>query len=142
MDPETGRIYARPGMSDGCEYIDMVTGEHLPHRGFYTRELDEIRVGDPAEYGRIMNGIFAKIPSVWHYSWADLSRKIRNFRDFWDKQWQVLYQSPPQPRFPDVVTDFDVDVKAEQLRVQGGEHGKAETFQLDLEAPSSMKGWV
>jgi hypothetical protein len=23
---------------------------------------------------------------------------VKNFRDFWDKQWQVLYQTPPTPR--------------------------------------------
>jgi ADP-heptose:LPS heptosyltransferase/glycosyltransferase involved in cell wall biosynthesis len=140
MDPKTGRFYAKPGMSDGCEYIDMVSGEHLPHRGFYNNELEELRRVDPTEYGRRMNAIFDKLPSVWHYSWADLPRKVRNFRDFWDKQWQVLYQTQPQPRFPNVVTDFDVDVAAEQLRQAGGEHGPAPTFKLTKGQPKVMDG--
>ena len=142
MDPQTGRIYAKPGMSDGCEYIDMITGQHLSHRGFYTQELDSLRQSDPDGYGHAMNEIFSKMPSVWHYSWADLPRKIRNFRDFWDKQWQVLYQSPPQPRFHDVVTDEDIIKKAEELRLRGGEHSEAPTFQLTLTPPLSMKDWV
>ncbi len=142
MDPQTGRFYAKPGMSDGCEMIDIVTGEHLPHRGFYTGELEQLRREDPEEYGRKMNETFAKLPSVWHYSWADLQRKVKNFRDFWDKQWQVLYQTPAKPRFPDVVTDEDVVKKAAELLERGGEHGSSPTFILDIEPPDSMKGWV
>jgi glycosyltransferase involved in cell wall biosynthesis/ADP-heptose:LPS heptosyltransferase len=142
IDEKTGRIYARKGMSDGCEMIDMVTGEHLPHRGFYSKELDDLRVKNPAEYGRAMNAVFTKLPSVWHYSWADLPRKVRNFRDFWDKQWQVLYQSPAEPRFTDVVSEEDVQRKAEELRARGGEHGPAQTFPIDRDPPAIMKGWV
>ena len=142
VDPKTGRIYAKEGMSDGCEMIDMVTGQNLPHRGFYSSELEKLRVGDPHEYGRQMNAIFDRLPSVWHYSWADLKRKVRNFRDFWDQQWRVLYQTPPKPRFPDVVTDEQVDQKALELFFQGGEHGMAATFELDGEPPAVMKGWM
>lgn len=142
IDPATGRVFAKKGMSDGCEMIDMVTGDHLPHRGFYSKELDEVRVRNPAEYGRTMNDVFGRLPSVWHYSWADLPRKVRNFRDFWDRQWQVLYQSPAEPRFPDVVTEEDVQRKAAELKERGGEHGRAATFQIDREPPQIMKGWI
>lgn len=141
IDPKTGRIFARRGMSDGCELIDMVTGEHVKHRGFYSKDLEALRTGDPSRYGDTMNGLYEKLPSVWHYSWADLPRKIRNFRDFWDGQWQVLYQGQSEPRFPDVVTDEDVARKAEELRERGGEHGKAVTFELRLAPPACMKGW-
>lgn len=139
-DPATGRIYAKEGMSDGCEYIDMVTGEFLPHRGYYNSELENVRLTDPKKYGEIMNEVYSKLPSVWHYSWADLERKVRNFRDFWDKQWQVLYQTPPKPRFPDVVSDFDVEVTAKLLKLQGGEHGPAQTFKLTKKQPGIMEG--
>lgn len=142
MDPKTGRFFAKKGMSDGCEMIDIVTGEHLPHRGFYNKEIEALRVSDPTEYGRVMNETFNKLPSVWHYSWADLNRKVKNFRDFWDKQWQVLYQTPPEPRFPDIVTDDDVQRKADELLTRGGEHGRAATFVIDQEPPHAMKGWV
>lgn len=142
IDQKTGRIYAKEGMSDGCEMIDMVTGNHLPHRGFYSKELEQLRQSNPTEYGRAMNAVFDKLPSVWHYSWADLPRKVRNFRDFWDKQWQVLYQSPAKPRFTDVVTDEDVQRKALELFFQGGEHQMSSTFELNTEAPAVMKGWM
>ncbi len=141
MDPKTGRIFSKPGMSDGCELIDMVTGNHLPHRGFYTNELEALRLRDPVAYGKEMNVVFSKLPSVWHYSWADLPRKVKNFRDFWDKQWSVLYQSPAQPRFPDVKTDEDIITKSKELLAQGGEHSKSITFDLTVESPSIMKEW-
>lgn len=142
MDPKTGRFYAKKGMSDGCEMIDIVTGDFLPHRGFYNGELERLRIEDPDRYGVEMNKVFKNLPSVWHYSWADLARKVKNFRDFWDKQWQVLYQTPPEPRFPDVVTDEDVVRKADELRERGGEHGPAPTFLVDGEPPEVMKGWM
>jgi glycosyltransferase involved in cell wall biosynthesis len=141
MDPKTGRFYAKKGMSDGCEMIDIVTGEFLPHRGFYNASLENLRTQDPEQYGSEMNKIFKALPSVWHYSWADLPRKVRNFRDFWDKQWQVLYQTPPEPRFPDVVTDEDVERKAQELRERGGEHGSAPTFLIEKSPPEIMGEW-
>lgn len=140
VDEKTGRVYAKKGMSDGCEMIDMVTGKHLPHRGFYSKELEELRRRDPVEYGRVMNEVYAKLPSVWHYSWADLPRKVRNFRDFWDNQWQVLYRSPPEPRFPGVTSEEDVLREAERLSVQGGEHGPAHVFELTRDQPDVMRG--
>jgi hypothetical protein len=54
----------------------------------------------------------------------------------------VLYQSPPEPRFPDVVTDEDVQRKALELLMRGGEHGQAATFEIDREPPAIMKGWL
>lgn len=137
MDQRTGRTLSRPGMSDGCEYIDVVSGEHLPHIGFWNQGLEELRRRDPEEYGRQMNAVFDRLPSVWHYSWEDLPRKVRNFRDFWDRQWATLYgETEPRPRFPDVVTEEDVVSKAEELRKRGGEHGPASTFKITLEAPN------
>jgi glycosyltransferase involved in cell wall biosynthesis/ADP-heptose:LPS heptosyltransferase len=136
MDPKTGRYYAKEGQSDGCEYIDMVSGDHLPHRGFYNKEVDTVRQQNPEKYGQLMNEIFSKLPSVWHYSWADLPRKVRNFREFWDNQWNVLYQKPGGKRFPD---DLSVEQIAEKLRAQGGEHGPAKTFKLKMTPPSVMR---
>ena len=141
-DSKTGRIYSKPDQSDGCELIDMVTGNHLPHRGFYNNELEKIRVQNPVEYGQHMNVVYDKLPSVWHYSWADLPRKIRNFRDFWDKQWNVLYQTPAKPRFPDVVTDVDIENVGVSLKARGGEHESAYTFELTKNAPKVMEGWI
>ena len=136
-----GRTYAKEGMSDGCEYIDVMTGQYLPHKGFWTDELERVRRADPAEYGRRMNALFERLPCVYHYSWADLPRKVRNFRDFWDDCWTQLYRRPPVRRFPDVVSEEDVLRTAEELRERGGEHGPSALVDLRRSAPTSMIGW-
>jgi ADP-heptose:LPS heptosyltransferase len=143
VDPKTHRIYAKKGMSDGCEYIDAMTREYIPHGGFWNAELDRIRVNDPGRYAEIMNDVFEKIPGVFHYSWADIPRKIRNFKGFWNTMWSRLYNDPsPVDRFPEVQTEDDVLRCAEALRSRGGEHGSAPTFTLRRQPPAVMDGWL
>lgn len=143
MDEKTGKTFSKKGMSDGCEYIDIMTGEYLPHFGFYTPELEQLRLDDPAAWGERMNSLFEQLPSVYHYSWASIPRKIKNFRDFWDKCWSNLYNDPaPTPRFPDVKTDDDVRRKSLEMIEQGGEHGKAKTFKLKGTNPAVMSDWI
>lgn len=143
FDEKTGKTYAKKGQSDGCEMIDIMTGEYISHKGFYNREIENLRVSDPVGYGERMNQIFEEYPSVYHYSWADHKRKIRNFRDFWDKTWSGLYgEAAPQPRFPDVKTDEDVFEKARKMMAQGGEHQMAITFELKKTQPDVMNEWL
>jgi ADP-heptose:LPS heptosyltransferase/glycosyltransferase involved in cell wall biosynthesis len=141
-DPKTGRTYAKKGMSDGCEFIDVMTGEYIPHKGFYTQELEELRQTDPQAYGERMNKIFERLPAVFHYSWANLKRKVQNFKSFWDNQWNVLYQSPAEPRFPDVVDEESLEAKVLELAARGGEHGFADVFELKRSNPEIMRPWI
>ena len=143
FDEKTGKTYAKKGMSDGCEYVDIMTGEFIGHQGFYTKEIENVRQSNPLEYGRIMNDVFDQLPSVFHYSWADIPRKISNFKSFWNKCWSNLYNDPtPTDRFPDVHSDLDVLKSAEQLQKQGGEHGSAKVFVLRRTNPAIMKDWL
>jgi len=143
FDEKTGMTYAKKGMSDGCEFIDIMNNEFLPHKGFYTQELEHLRLTNPDEYGRRMNDIFKNLPSVFHFSWANIERKINDFKSFWNVQWSKLYNDPePLDRFPDVKTDEDVKRKALELKFRGGEHGNAKTFKLSVAIPEIMKGWM
>jgi glycosyltransferase involved in cell wall biosynthesis len=139
---DDGRTYAKEGMSDGCEYIDMLTGKYVPHVGFWNERLEKLRVNDPVSYGKEMNLLFDKLPCVWHYSWADIPRKIRNFRDFWDTCWSNLYRRPLKKRFPDVVTDEDIVKKANEVKLRGGEHQQSVVIELEKCAPAIMDGWI
>lgn len=132
---EDGKFRAKIGMSDGCEFIDMFSEEMISHHGFYSQELERLRKSDPKLYGDQMNMIFSELPSVWHYSWADLERKIRNFNSFWDRQWFHLYGEGPKQRFPGVRTDDQIREMARVLKDRGGEHGPAVTFKLNREPP-------
>jgi ADP-heptose:LPS heptosyltransferase/glycosyltransferase involved in cell wall biosynthesis len=142
FDESTGKTFARKNMSDGCEYIDIMTGDMIPHKNFYDTRLDFLRQKNVEEYADNMNRIFDELPSVYHYSWCDLERKVRNFKDFWDKCWSNLYnEQNPVKRFPDVNTNEDITNKANELKKQGGEHFSAPTFKLNNAGPQNMLRW-
>lgn len=145
LDPKTGRTYAQKGMSDGCEYVDVMTHEYIPHRGFYDKRLELLRLSNPKQYGIVMNKLYNEMPSVYHYSWASLPRKILNFKNFWNKCWSNLYMdAEPQDRFPSVdPTRLEsVSLMARELKLRGGEHTKAETFRLERTNPTTMTQWL
>lgn len=94
---ESGHIYAKPG-TDGCDMIHRETGENLPNLTFYTAEVERVRqaaVSGNSEalktYEEWFNQIVENIPGVHHYSWYDMTRKIRLYRDFWTRFWNSLY---------------------------------------------------
>ena len=37
------------------------------------------------------NSVVNAMPCVFHYSWFDLERKIKTYRDFWQNHWESLY---------------------------------------------------
>lgn len=143
---ETGRVYAKEGMSDGCEYVHAMTYEMLPHSGFYldNRQIEMARITDPKAYAMVMNQVFQTLPSVYHYSWASLPRKIKNFTEKWDKQWSLLYQTQNTPRFPGVETEEQIQKLAKKLYDQGGEDSDQIKFKFNLEkrGPAIMEEWL
>ena len=144
---ETGKVYAKEGVSDGCEYVNVMNYEMVPHTGFYmqNRQIEAARMGSPDDYANIMNQVFDVLPSVWHTSWLNIPNKIKQLQPdgTWDKLWSLLYQKKNQNRFGD--TDFSiqeqVDVLTKRLEDLGGEEsdqikGK---FKLKHEAPLLLK---
>jgi hypothetical protein len=94
---DKGHLYAAEG-TDGCDMIDKETFEHLPHVSFYTPDVENARrvalLGNHQarqEYERWFNAVVSGLPGVFHYSWYDLPRKIRLYRDYWTKHWNSLY---------------------------------------------------
>jgi len=145
MCEKTGKVYAKRGMSDGCEYVDIMTYDYIPHGGFWNEQFEQLRQTNPQEYGKLMNQVFDQLPSVYHYSWADVPRKIKNFKMFWDKCWTNLYrEQEPEDRFSECSLDDEESIihRADEMRKQGGEHGEAETFQLTQPGPVIMKEWL
>lgn len=143
-DEKTGRVYAREGMSDSCEYVDLVSYEMLPHVGFYTQQLDMLRVSSPAAYAETINSAFDNLPCVFHYSWFDIPQKIRQFRVNWDKQWRVLYQTENKERFPGVDTEEQIQALAKKLKEQGGEDCDQVKYSFELKRshPAVMADWI
>lgn len=92
-----GNLYAAEG-TDGCDMIDKETLERLPHISFYTPDVENVRrialIGDERakrEYEQWFNTVTNSLPGVFHYSWYDLPRKIKLYRDYWTRHWASLY---------------------------------------------------
>jgi glycosyltransferase involved in cell wall biosynthesis len=94
---ENGDIYSMQG-SDGCDYIDAQSGEPIPFANFYDGNVHNARIaalsGNQAALEVYQNWFYAVtdgLPGVHHYSWFDMTRKIRTYRDYWSKHWQSMY---------------------------------------------------
>lgn len=146
-DEKTGKVYARKGMSDGCEYVNVMNYEPIPHKGFWNEELDVLRAYQPEQFGQVMNQIFGQLPSVYHTSWLDLPRKVRQLQPggIWDQLWSLIYQEKTQDRFSGVDFSDQSQVAAlvEKLKSSGGEENDKVkgTFKLTRSAPKILQEW-
>lgn len=92
-----GNLYAAPG-TDGCDMIHKETGETLPFVSFYGQDIESVRqvamLGNEqarVQYEQWFNQVTTGLPSVFHYSWYDLPRKIKLYRDYWQNHWNALW---------------------------------------------------
>ena len=146
-DEVTGKVYARKGMSDGCEYVNVMNYEPLPHKGFWNEQFEVLRNYQPQQFGEVMNQVYSQLPSVYHTSWLDLPRKVRQLQPggIWDQLWSLLYQEKTQDRFPGVDclnTEQFMDL-INKLMAQGGEDSDKVkgTFRLNKPVPQLLKDW-
>ena len=132
---DTGNTYSSPG-TDGCDYIHIETGEPVPHLSFYTENVHGCRLAalggnDEAfeQYARWFSSLVDTLPGVHHYSWYDIERKIRTYKNYWSKHWQSLYNieqddTPENNMFFDAcwsdVTDQDISNMASRLENEMG----------------------
>lgn len=145
-DEVSGRVYARKGMSDGCEYVNTMNYQMLPHSGFYNDRLELARLNNPEEFAGLMNQVVNSLPSVYHYSWFDLPRKIQQLKKggVWDKMWSLLYKEETQERFAGVETEEQISELAKKLYEQGGEDSDSLKYRFPLmkTQPALMQEWV
>lgn len=134
---DQGKLFAAFG-TDGCDYIDRYTLEVLPHATFYTKQIHELRIralnGDKESIGlyeEIINDIVKNIPTVKHYSWLNIERKIRTYKNYWQTHWESLYDieqedSEKNNMFFDkpwsLVTDEEIHEFAKELSEKTGGH--------------------
>jgi len=141
---ETGKVYAKEGMSDGCEYIDAMSNQMLNHTGFYSTHVEAMRIQDPSGYEQLMNQAFEQLPSVFHYSWCSLPNKINQFKNKWDKQWNILYQTENIERFSNINSEDEIQKLSNHLFEQGGEDQDQVKYKFKLRKPNPaiMKEWL
>lgn len=127
----TGDTYAAEG-TDGCDMIHLETGVRLPHITFHNEEAEKARLagiaGDAVSlsaYQNWFNNVIENLPSVYHYSWYDMSRKIKTYKHYWTKHWNSLYNKSIEDTaennmFFDLpwsqVTDEMIQTRSEEIR--------------------------
>ncbi len=94
---EEGDVYSLPG-TDGCDFVDRATFKRLNFANFYTQEVDQARSlalqgsSDHVEaYEKWMNALVNELPGVHHYSWYNINRKIKTYKNYWQKHWESLF---------------------------------------------------
>jgi len=132
---EYGSTYAMPG-TDGCDYIHAETGEILAHASFYAQDAHNARVAAlngneeaVQAYKEWFQRVADLMPSVHHYSWFDLERKIKTYRDYWSQHWQSLYNIKQEDTSENnmffdkpwtEVTDEDIEQLSTKLKEEMG----------------------
>lgn len=97
---EDGLLFSAPG-SDGCDYVRSDNFTPIPFAGFMSQDAEVARqhaiaTGDESvriQYQQWFQSVIEAIPSVHHYSWFDMGRKIRTYRGYWTKHWLSLYNT-------------------------------------------------
>tara|TARA_R100000664_G_scaffold27406_1_gene38035 strand:+ start:960 stop:2885 length:1926 start_codon:yes stop_codon:yes gene_type:complete len=130
-----GNLYAAPG-TDGCDYIHKETFERINHATFYTEDIHNCRVaaasGDKQaaeQYQEWFNSLITQLPGVHHYSWFNMSRKIKTYKNYWQKHWESLYDITQEDTAENnmffqrpwsEVSDEDIDNLAQELSEKMG----------------------
>lgn len=126
-------LYAKPG-TDGCNMIHADTLNPLP---VYVANIDFMQglrqqalLNEDANetysswfLKNIVNNV--NMPSIYHYSWFSIKRKLETYRSFWSKSWAALYGADPtynNPMFPGLkneeVTDQMISEYSQKLETQ------------------------
>jgi len=135
---ENGDLYAAPG-TDGCDYINTEDHNVIPCVNFYNQDIHTVRMmslqgnEDHIEtYENWFNNLINQLPGVHHYSWYDLERKIKTYKNYWSKHWQSMYDIK-QEDTPENNMFFDKswsDVSDDEIK------------ELALKLKDKMGGWI
>ena len=134
-EDEDGKLYAALG-TDGCDYVHSETFERIPHASFYDINAHNLRMSALKDGGEALknyeewfNRVTEMLPGVHHYSWMDISRKIKTYKNYWSKHWQSLYNMEQEDtpennmffgRSWSEVTEEDIDTLASRLSDEMG----------------------
>jgi len=162
---ESGDMFSAPG-SDGCDYIRSDTFVPIQFVTFYTRDIDELKRSATSnedaleKYQKWFDEVIERLPSVHHYSWFDIERKIKTYSGFWSRHWQSLYNIEQQDTSENnmffdkswaEVTDSDISDLAKRLKNEMGGwifHEKIDFskptphISISINHPETIKEWI
>jgi glycosyltransferase involved in cell wall biosynthesis len=160
-----GELYSRPGC-DGCFYVRNSDYETIPSANFMTDDV--LRAQQTAfvdANARValqewLQNVMKTLPTVHHYSWFNIGRKIRTYRDYWSKHWESLYDVKQEDvaennKFFDkawaYVSEDEIDELAKKLSNEMGGwvfHQRVDFsrptpwLKLDVKHPEVMNEWL
>lgn len=92
FDADAGCITMDKKISDACEPIYVDTLEIAQHKATFdlnlvrAHELFKIGQLSKEEYIECLKKVISEHPTIFHYSWYDINRKIKN-GEFWSQTW-------------------------------------------------------
>lgn len=134
VQEKDGTYFAKQG-TDGCDYIDKNTLEPILFANFFTPDLEMLRrkgLEDEEtrkQYEEWFNKAIVSLPAVYHFSWWDIERKIKTYKNYWQRHWESLFDikmedTSENNMFFDKrwneVTDQDISEKAKELAEKTG----------------------
>lgn len=96
MFDSEGQLYSAPG-SDGCDYVKHDTYERIGVGTFISQDVETAQraaVTNAAvkkDFEAWFNSAISNMPSVHHYSWYNIERKIKTYKNYWSRHWESLY---------------------------------------------------
>jgi hypothetical protein len=137
MKDDDGNVYAGKG-TDSCDYVTSDTYSRIPHATFYEQTAHDARLkalqGDKvsaASYQNWFNVVVETLPTVYHYSWYDIERKIMSYKSHWGNFWKSMYDLDTEDTAENnvcfdkswsEVTEDDIKVFSQRLEEEKGGH--------------------
>ena len=156
--------------SDGCDYVNIDGYEPIPNMNFYTKDHEAIRKEllnnisyrneNLQNYSKFINTAIKELPSVHHYSWFDIKRKIYTYKNYWSKHWASLYNKVTDDipennmffdkKWSDVSDEEIVDLANKMDNELGGWvfHSRVDFskptpwYKVDSDHPKLIKNWL
>jgi glycosyltransferase involved in cell wall biosynthesis len=128
--------------SDGCDYVHTDNYQPIPHMNFYTPQHEQVRQQILANenfknehlknYSSFINAAAKELPSVHHYSWFDIKRKVFTYKNYWSKHWASLYNK----------TTDDIPENNMFFNKSWSETSNEEIVNLAEKMDNELGGWV
>lgn len=93
---EEGNLYSKLGC-DGCWLIRNDSYAMIPSATFFTSDVDKLKAAAFTDanarlaYETWLNEAVSNLPTIYHFSWFNIERKIKTYKNYWSKHWESLY---------------------------------------------------
>lgn len=149
LKDEDGNLYADKG-TDSCDYVWEDEYNRVPFANFYDEKAHQVRIAtlqgslEPETYEWWMNKMVEGLPTVFHYSWYDIERKLKSYKTHWGDFWKSMYDLDTEDTAENnvcfdkpwsEVTEEDIKELASKLESEKGGHIFHEKIDWDKHVP-------